>query len=94
LLLTSPIAIALGTFGGMALSILEVNPIKLVVFAAVISGIVAGPFLILVMTITSKRHIMGAKYVNGKLEMTLGWTTTGLMTAAALALFATGGMNL
>lgn len=86
--------VASGTIGGMALSIVQVNPIKLLVLVAVINGIAAGPFLILIMVITGNRQMMGRKYVNGKLAKTLGWTTTGLMLAAAAALFSTGGVSL
>lgn len=86
--------VALGTFGGMALSLVHVNPIKLLVLVAVINGIAAGPFLILVMIVTGNRQIMGAKYVNGKLAKTIGWSTTGLMIVAAAALFSTGGVSL
>jgi NRAMP (natural resistance-associated macrophage protein)-like metal ion transporter len=86
--------VALGTFGGMALSLVHVNPIKLLVLVAVINGIAAGPFLILVMIITGNRQIMGAKYVNGKLAKSIGWATSGLMIAAAVALFSTGGVSI
>jgi len=85
--------VVLGTVGGMALSLLHVNPIKLLVLVAVINGIAAGPFLIFVLIISSNRRIMG-EYVNGKLAGTLGWATTVLMIAATVALFATGGASL
>jgi len=85
--------VVLGTVGGMALSLLHVNPIKLLVLVAVINGIAAGPFLIFVLIISSNRRIMG-EYVNGKLAGTLGWATTLLMIAATVALFATGGASL
>jgi NRAMP (natural resistance-associated macrophage protein)-like metal ion transporter len=86
--------VAVGALGGMALSLVHVNPIKLLVLVAVINGIAAGPFLIIVMLIAGNRQIMSEKYVNGKLAKTLGWTTTGLMLAAAVALLATGGVGL
>ena len=66
-----------------------VNPIKLLVFAAVINGVAAGPFLALLMLISSDRKIMG-KYTNGKLAQTFGWITTALMSAAAIILFVFG----
>lgn len=85
--------VVLGTVGGMALSLLHVNPIKLLVLVAVINGIAAGPFLIFVLIISSNRRIMG-EYVNGKLAGALGWATTMLMIAATVALFTTGGASL
>ena len=47
----------------------------------------AAPFLILVMLISSDREAMH-DYTNGRLARLLGWTTTILMTAAALAYLA------
>jgi Mn2+/Fe2+ NRAMP family transporter len=76
----------------MALSLLGVNPIKLLILVAVINGVTAGPFLIVTMLISSDRKIMG-EHVNGRLARWLGWTTTVLMLLAALALFATGGVS-
>ena len=85
--------VALGTVGGMALSLVHVNPIKLLVLVAVINGIAAGPFLILVMIVSGNTQIMGRDFVNGRLAKTLGWVTAVLMIAAAVALFATGGVS-
>jgi NRAMP (natural resistance-associated macrophage protein)-like metal ion transporter len=79
--------VLLGTIGGTALSLVGVNPFRLLVFVAAINGVAAAPFLVLVMLISNDRAIMG-DYINGKLARTLGWTTTGLMTAAAVVLFA------
>jgi Mn2+/Fe2+ NRAMP family transporter len=82
---------AVGTIGGSALSLLGVNPIKLLILVAVINGVTAGPFLIVTMLISSDRKIMGEN-VNGALARGLGWTTTALMLLAAVALFAIGGL--
>jgi len=85
--------VALGTLGGTALSLLQVNPIKLLVLVAVINGIAAAPFLVVVMLVSSSHRLMG-KYVNGKAATILGWLTVAIMTVAAIALFATGGISL
>jgi len=82
---------ALGTVGGMALSLLAVNPITLLVFVAVVNGAAAAPFIVVTMFVSSNRTIMG-EYVNGKAAKTLGWLTATLMAVAAVALFATGGV--
>jgi Mn2+/Fe2+ NRAMP family transporter len=82
-----------GTVGGTALSLLAVNPIKLLVFVAVINGVAAAPFLFVVMWVSSDRRIMG-DYVNGKTAKILGWLTATIMAVAAVALFATGGVSL
>jgi NRAMP (natural resistance-associated macrophage protein)-like metal ion transporter len=79
--------VLLGTLGGAALSLLGVNPIRLLVLVAALNGVAAAPFLVLVMLISNDKQIMG-EYINGKLARTLGWATTALMTAAAVILFA------
>ena len=85
--------VALGTLGGTALSLLHVNPIRLLVFVAVINGVAAAPFLVVVMWISSSERLMG-EYVNGKAAKVLGWLTVAIMAAAAIAMFATGGVSL
>jgi NRAMP (natural resistance-associated macrophage protein)-like metal ion transporter len=80
--------VALGTVGGTALSLLHVNPIKLLVFVAVINGVAAAPFLVVVMRISGSRRLMG-DYVNGNTANILGWLTAALMAAAAISLLAT-----
>jgi Mn2+/Fe2+ NRAMP family transporter len=82
--------VMLGTLGGTALSLVGVNPIRLLVLVAVINGVAAAPFLVLVMLIAGDRKIMD-DYVNGKLADVLGWSTAALMTAAAIILFAFAG---
>ena len=65
--------VALGTVGGTALSLLHVNPIKLLVFVAVINGVAAAPFLVVVMWVSGSKRLMG-DYVNGNAAKILGWT--------------------
>jgi Mn2+/Fe2+ NRAMP family transporter len=84
--------VALGTLGGAALSLLHVNPIKLLVFVALINGVIAAPLLIIVMRISSSKSLMG-EYVNGRLATILGWLTAAIMGGAAIAFFATGGLS-
>ena len=85
--------VALGTVGGTALSLLNVNPIKLLVFVAVINGVAAAPFLVVVMWVSSDRRLMG-DYVIGNVAKFIGWLTAAIMAVAAVALFATGGVSL
>ncbi|MCU1362752.1 MAG: divalent metal cation transporter [Acidimicrobiaceae bacterium] len=84
--------VATGTLGGTALSLLHVNPIKLLVVVAIINGIIAAPLLVIIMRVSNSRDIMG-EYVNGRLANVLGWITAALMAAAAVAFFATGGLS-
>ena len=84
--------VALGTLGGTVLSLLHINPIHLLVLVAVINGVAAAPFLVVVMWVSSSRRIMG-DYVNGKAAKILGWLTAAVMAVAAVAMFATGGVS-
>jgi len=85
--------VALGTMGGTVLSLVHINPIKLLVLVAVINGVAAAPFLVVVMLVSGNRRIMG-EYSNGRVATILGWLTTAIMAAAAVAMFATGGVSL
>ena len=85
--------VALGTVGGTVLSLLHINPIKLLVLVAVINGVAAAPFLVVVMLVSGSPKIMG-EYVNGRAATVIGWFTAAVMAAAAVALFATGGVSL
>jgi Mn2+/Fe2+ NRAMP family transporter len=84
--------VAVGTLGGTALSLLHVNPIKLLVLVAIINGVIAAPMLVIVMRVSGSHSIMG-KYVYGRLACALGWLTALIMAGAAVAFFATGGLN-
>jgi NRAMP (natural resistance-associated macrophage protein)-like metal ion transporter len=81
--------VALGTFGGMALSLAGLDPIRLLVFVAIVNGVAAAPFLFITLLISGNRDIMGT-YTNGRLSTIVGWTTFAIMAVAAAALFATG----
>jgi NRAMP (natural resistance-associated macrophage protein)-like metal ion transporter len=85
--------VGVGTLGGTALSLLQVNPIKLLVFVAVINGVIAAPLLAVVLVVSNSRSLMG-KYVNGHAANILGGAAFLLMAVASVALFATGGVSL
>lgn len=78
-----------GLLAGAGLSLLHVNPIRLLVVVAVVNGVVAAPLLVVVMRLAGDRSIMG-DYVNGRLARVVGWGTAALMTAAALLLLTVG----
>jgi Mn2+/Fe2+ NRAMP family transporter len=82
--------VLVGTLGGTALSLVGVNPIKLLVVVAVINGVAAAPFLALVMRIADDKSVM-RDAVNGPLARMIGWGTTGVMLLAAVVLFSAGG---
>jgi NRAMP (natural resistance-associated macrophage protein)-like metal ion transporter len=81
---------ALGTIGGALLTLLNVDPISLLVVVAVVNGVAAAPFLIVVMLVSGNRELMG-DLRNGRVATVLGWGTVVIMGAAALALVLAGG---
>jgi Mn2+/Fe2+ NRAMP family transporter len=72
------ILLGIGIVAGATLSIFVTNAIQLLVLSAVVNGIAAGPFLIVMMVISRDENIMGA-YRNGHLAQWMGWITTGVM---------------
>jgi NRAMP (natural resistance-associated macrophage protein)-like metal ion transporter len=74
--------------GGLVISLLGIDPIKALVITAIINGIAAPPMLALIALLGRDRSVMGDRR-SGALSTTLLWTTTTVMTLAALALLVT-----
>jgi len=75
------ILLGVGIVAGTVLAIVSTDPIGLLILSAIVNGIAAGPFLIVIMLISRDRKIMG-EYRNGKLAATMGWLTTVIMCIA------------
>jgi NRAMP (natural resistance-associated macrophage protein)-like metal ion transporter len=73
--------LGLGIILGVILSMVSSNPIQLLVLSAIVNGIAAGPFLIVIMLISRDRQIMGS-YRNRRLATVVGWTATAIMCVA------------
>ena len=67
-----------GIVAGSVLSVFVDHPIQLLVLSAIVNGIAAGPFLLIMMLIARDRGIMH-EYRNGRLAQTLGWVATVVM---------------
>jgi NRAMP (natural resistance-associated macrophage protein)-like metal ion transporter len=76
--------IAAATLVGMALNFLHVDPIRALVYAAVINGVVAVPLLALILRVANNRAIMG-EHTNGFLSNAIGILTAIAMAGAAVA---------
>ena len=72
----------------MAIDFLGINPITTLVVTAAINGLLAPPTLVLVMLLANNRKVMGER-TNGSWLNLLGWATTIVMSAAAIALIVT-----
>jgi NRAMP (natural resistance-associated macrophage protein)-like metal ion transporter len=75
------VLLGVGMVAGTVLAVVSTDPISLLVLSAIVNGIAAGPFLIVMMLISRDQKIMG-KYRNGKLAAALGWITTVVMCVA------------
>lgn len=78
------------TLVGMLINFVGINPIAALFWTAVINGVLAPPLLVLLMLVANNRQVMG-EHVNGRGLNLLGWVTTLVMGAAALALIFTWG---
>ncbi len=82
--------IVASTLIGVVINFVGINPIRALFFAAVINGFLAPPLLIVIMLVANNRKVMRGR-VNGRWSNILGWTTTLVMFAAAVALVLTWG---
>ena len=73
---------------GLAMNFARFNAVKMLFWSAVINGLLAPPLILLVILLTSSKKVMG-KDVNSPLLRYLGWTTFGVMTAAAIGMMVT-----
>ncbi len=76
--------IIISMFMGLSLNFIGLNPIKALIYSAVLNGMVAPIILALILLIARDKKIMG-NWKNGKVSSTLGWILTGLMAVAGLA---------
>jgi NRAMP (natural resistance-associated macrophage protein)-like metal ion transporter len=88
---------ARGFYGIIALSILvgliiqysPISPMKALFWSAVVNGIVAVPLMVVIVTLVSKKSVMGA-YTAHPALVVLGWIATAIMAAAAARMFIPG----
>jgi NRAMP (natural resistance-associated macrophage protein)-like metal ion transporter len=73
---------------GMLANYLGLDPIKALVYSAVINGVTSPPLLLLIVMLANRRTVMG-KYTNRPWSNIFGWAAFGLMTAATIAYFVT-----
>src|SRR5215469_103551 len=82
--------IIVATLIGLLLNFTGINPIKALVYAAVLNGVVAVPLIFIIALIARNKNIMG-QYTSGWFSNLLVWLTFIGMGAAAVAMFATLG---
>jgi NRAMP (natural resistance-associated macrophage protein)-like metal ion transporter len=84
------IVIAASTVIGLFINIIGIDPIKALIYTAVINGITAVPILFALMRIANDKKILGQR-VNGKFSNVIGWLTFAIMAISVVILFVTWG---
>lgn len=79
--------IIFATLIGLLINFIGFNPIKALIYAAVINGVVSVPLLVIIMFVCNNPRVMGDKYINKKLSNWLGWLTTAFIATAVLLMF-------
>jgi NRAMP (natural resistance-associated macrophage protein)-like metal ion transporter len=80
--------ICIATMIGLLINFIGIDPVKALVYAAVLNGVAAVPLLFLIIRIAGNEEIMG-KYKNQWLSNSLLWVTFLAMGGAAVAMFYT-----
>jgi NRAMP (natural resistance-associated macrophage protein)-like metal ion transporter len=82
--------LAVATLIGLALNFIKVDPIKALVWSAIINGIAAAPVMCFMMLLASNRAVMGKLSLPAYLKI-LGWAATAIMAIAAVGMLLTSG---
>ncbi len=80
--------IAVSTLAGIALGFTSIDPIKALYWSAVVNGVLSVPIMAVMMLLAARSKVMGRFVITSKLKW-LGWTATGVMALAVIAMFAT-----
>ncbi|MEQ1499577.1 MAG: divalent metal cation transporter [Novosphingobium sp.] len=75
-------AIAAATLGGIALNLIQIDPMRALYWAAVVNGLLAPPLMVVTMLIASNRVVMGDLVIGGWLRFG-GWLSTAVMWVVA-----------
>jgi len=84
--------ITIATLIGLLINFIGIDPIKALVYAAVINGVVAVPLIFIIALTAKNKKIMG-NYKSGLLSNTLVWLTFIGMGTAVIAMLLTFGRN-
>jgi Mn2+/Fe2+ NRAMP family transporter len=82
--------LAVATLIGLALNFTKIDPIKALVWAAIINGITAAPVMCFMMLLASRRKVM-SEFVLPMYLKILGWLATAVMALAAAGMLLTFG---
>jgi NRAMP (natural resistance-associated macrophage protein)-like metal ion transporter len=80
--------ITISSLIGLMINFIGIDPVKALVFAAVLNGVAAVPLLFLIARLARNPKVMG-EFKSGQLSNVLLWATFVAMGAAAIAMFCT-----
>ena len=80
--------IAVATGVGTVMSVFDVDPIKALVWSAIVNGVISVPIMAVMMWIGQSERLMG-RYTISTRHRFFGWAATSVMTIAVGGLFAT-----
>ena len=72
---------------GASVDFTDIDPIKALIWSAVLNGVIAVPIMALMMRMAVRSDIMGAFTITPRLQR-LGWVATALMAIAVTAMLA------
>lgn len=80
--------VAIATLGGAILNFTPIDPIKALLWSAVINGVIAVPIMVVMMLLGTQRRIMGEFVIGTRLRI-FGWAATAVMAVAVVAMLVT-----
>ncbi len=80
--------LAAATLIGVAVDFTDIDPIKALIWSAVVNGVIAVPIMVIMMLLAVKPDVMGPFVVKRRL-LVLGWISTMVMASAVVAMIAT-----
>jgi NRAMP (natural resistance-associated macrophage protein)-like metal ion transporter len=81
--------IIVATSIGIVLGVREVDPIRALVWSAIVNGVISVPIMAIMMFIGQSERIMGALTISRQHRL-LGWAATGVMALAVVFMLVTG----
>ena len=74
---------------GTIMSLMELDPIKALVWSAIVNGVISVPIMVVMMWIGQSKRAMGALTMSPRHRF-FGWGATIVMGVAVIAMFVTG----
>jgi NRAMP (natural resistance-associated macrophage protein)-like metal ion transporter len=84
------LVIAASTVIGLWINFINIDPIRILVYTAVINGVIAVPILFAVLKIANDKEIL-RDHINNRVSNVIGWLTFVIMGVSAFIMFVTWG---